>query len=233
VHLLRRARAPLALVAVGVLGLAGGLQAASPSGSKCPPRNPHCQATTSTSTSTTTTTTPTPTPGLPAQWRFAYSDRTDQGLMPQYGYNLIDVTSKAGRGRSEGGGILLLERAGSVRLSDGAAAAQGPQRADQIARTEHVHRHRYRWELARPLRPLRHDVVGRRRHRELQPLRVLRGAVDPRTTSAYRRRVAAAAPRRQPQRPQRRRRPRPRRQRRRRPRRRRQRRRRHLRRQTQ
>jgi hypothetical protein len=68
-RLLRRARAPLALVAVGVLGLAGGLQAAKPSGSKCPPRNPHCQ-TTSTSTSTTTTattTTSSPTPG-PLTW---------------------------------------------------------------------------------------------------------------------------------------------------------------------
>jgi hypothetical protein len=93
--LLRRARAPLALVAVGVLGLAGGLQAANPSGSKCPPRNPHCQTTTSTSTSTTTTTTPAPTTSLPAQWRFAYSDQMNQDLMLQYGYNLIDVTSKA------------------------------------------------------------------------------------------------------------------------------------------
>src|SRR6266567_4726489 len=30
----------------------------------------------------------------PAQWRFAYSNRTDEALMPTYGYNLIDVTSK-------------------------------------------------------------------------------------------------------------------------------------------
>src|SRR6266700_288988 len=30
----------------------------------------------------------------PAQWRFAYSNRTDEALMPTYGYNLIDVTPK-------------------------------------------------------------------------------------------------------------------------------------------
>jgi hypothetical protein len=98
--LVRRARAPLALAAVGVLGLVGGLQTANPSASKCPPRNPHCQTTSTTTTpttptSTTTTTTPAPSTSPPAQWRFAYSDRMNQDLMPKYGYNLIDVTTKA------------------------------------------------------------------------------------------------------------------------------------------
>jgi acid phosphatase type 7 len=54
----RSARTPLVLAVVGVLGLAGGLQAAAPSSSKCPPHNPKCQKTTSTTTTTTTTPTP-------------------------------------------------------------------------------------------------------------------------------------------------------------------------------
>jgi chitodextrinase len=29
------------------------------------------------------------------RWRFAYSNRLDQGLMPQYGFNLIDVSTKS------------------------------------------------------------------------------------------------------------------------------------------
>ena len=58
----RRVRTPLALAVVAVLGLAGGLQAAAPSTSKCPPKNPKCQKTTST---TTTTTTPPPSPSDP------------------------------------------------------------------------------------------------------------------------------------------------------------------------
>ena len=92
--LIRHVRTPVALVVAGVLGLAGGLQAAAPSSSKCPPRNPHCRTTTSTTaTSTTTPTTPT-TGSWPAQWRFAYSNRPDEAVMPTYGYNLIDVTSK-------------------------------------------------------------------------------------------------------------------------------------------
>ena len=31
----------------------------------------------------------------PSMYRFAYSNRTDQNLMPQYGYNLIDVSTKS------------------------------------------------------------------------------------------------------------------------------------------
>ena len=36
--LIRHVRTPVALVVAGVLGLAGGLQAAAPSSSKCPPK---------------------------------------------------------------------------------------------------------------------------------------------------------------------------------------------------
>src|SRR5436190_21603737 len=99
--LVRHARTPVALVVAGVLGLVGGLQAAAPASGKCPPKNPHCQTATSTTTPTTTatttipTTTTAPTTGSwPAQWRFAYSNRADQALMPTYGYNLIDATTK-------------------------------------------------------------------------------------------------------------------------------------------
>ena len=94
----RRARMPLVLVIVAVLGLAGGLQAAAPSSSKCPPRNPHCKTTTSTTSTTTTTTTTTTVPkttSWPAPWRFAYSNRASQNVMPTYGYNLIDASTVA------------------------------------------------------------------------------------------------------------------------------------------
>jgi acid phosphatase type 7 len=74
---LRHVRTPVVLVAAGLLGLAGGLQAAAPSSSKCPPRNRHCQTTTATTTtpsttpttttsSTTTSTTPTTDPVIVA-----------------------------------------------------------------------------------------------------------------------------------------------------------------------
>ena len=58
----RHARTPIAFAVVGVLGLAGGLQAAAPSSSSCSPKNPHCHKTTSTTTTTTTTTPTTTTP---------------------------------------------------------------------------------------------------------------------------------------------------------------------------
>src|SRR6266496_2924375 len=46
-----------------------------------------------TTTAPTTITTPPPPNAWPAQWRFAYSNRADQALMPSYGYNLIDVST--------------------------------------------------------------------------------------------------------------------------------------------
>ncbi len=148
----------------------------------------------------------------PAQWRFAYSNRTDEALMPTYGYNLIDVTSKdeadavppgtqragvAVRLRQQDlqlgeerhlhqghrlldgerparGGLLLLERARPVRLSDRAAAAQGPQRPDPLARADEVHADRDRRRLARPLRQVRVDVGRHGQLRQLQPLHLLR-----------------------------------------------------------
>jgi hypothetical protein len=51
---------------------------------------------TTTSTSSTTTTTTTPQSGSwPARWRMAYSNWTEQGQMPYYGFNLIETFSKA------------------------------------------------------------------------------------------------------------------------------------------
>ena len=50
---------------------------------------------TSSTTTTPTTTTIAPLPSWPARWRFAYSNWTEQDLMPEFGYNLIEVFSKA------------------------------------------------------------------------------------------------------------------------------------------